>query len=413
MSDALSEAATAGVASAMAKVSTYPFDLLKARMATSDSNQGVFDSLGLIIQQDGVLGLYKGSGPRVTKSVTGKVLYFYLYRTLTNLVLQADKTRCLTAFENVVVGYLSDIFGLPLVMPLDAIATRIQLTKTPTTFVQVAQDLYNEKRLFVSWEAYVLGAMQPALQNTIFDQIKAQVYKGRALSALESFILGVVAASVSMTATYPLDFARTVSQNVSKKTVKRKLTLVVCHTASGECVKLAEKHDLIHLSPTSLKKSLLDSSCSLGDKARSEFTRLGSLSDSIVVDFVFQLIANDEYVSNKRGFLLEGFPAGLLQSETSNLGSKHERIVLIEPGKMGNQMVLLDQDISPEKPSTSVAEILRTTIEREGLKGVFKGLSANLIQGVLSAALMLMIKEKLARIIAALIRKLKHLLGFA
>ena len=217
--DALSEAATAGVASAISKMTTYPFDLLKTKMATAEKQQSLVETASNIVSKDGVGGLYKGSGPRVFKSVTGKVLYYYIYRTLTDAVI-GNESRNLTALENVVVGYFSEVLELPVIMPLDAVATRTQLSKTPVTFLQVAKQLYKENRLFVSWEAYVLGAMQPALQNTIFDQLKARM--NRSLSALESFVLGVIAASISITITYPLDFARTVSQAMSKSVASRR-----------------------------------------------------------------------------------------------------------------------------------------------------------------------------------------------
>jgi len=140
-----------------------------------------------------------------------KVLYFFNYSVLSNLA--RDKAGRVSPFRNLVVGYWAEILELPVIMPLEAVATRVQLSKQ--SGLDAFQALLAERKLFVSLDAYVLGACQPALQNTIFDQL-CNVLK-RDLSTLESFVLGLVASSIAITLTYPLDFARTVAQANRKK----------------------------------------------------------------------------------------------------------------------------------------------------------------------------------------------------
>jgi hypothetical protein len=214
--EALVEAINGGVGSATSKLTLYPFDLLKTRMAKQADGKTLIETIQDILQKDGIHGLYKGSGPKIFKSVTGKVLYFYLYRILSNLAAQMEGSSIstLSMKSNLIVGFFSEVCELPVIMPLEAIATKSQVAKKGESFIDIAKMLYTENKLFVSLDAYVLGALQPAFQMTIFDQIKRRM--ARPLSTLESFMLGVLASSFAITVTYPLDLARTQNQTAEK-----------------------------------------------------------------------------------------------------------------------------------------------------------------------------------------------------
>lgn len=205
--DAIVEALNGGMGSAISKTVTFPLDLIKTRMASAATRTSAAKMASDIVKREGVPGLYKGLRPKLIKSVTGKVLYFYLYKLLGSLFV-TSRNEAMSAAANLVVGFCSELFELPVIMPLEAIATRTQTSKM--SFWEAYSSLYAEGKLYVALDAYVLGAFQPAIQNTLFDQMRMRVQ--RPLSTLESFALGVIASSLAITLTYPLDFARTKAQ---------------------------------------------------------------------------------------------------------------------------------------------------------------------------------------------------------
>ncbi|CAK9096700.1 Probable protein phosphatase 2C 59 (AtPP2C59) (HopW1-1-interacting protein 2) (Protein phosphatase 2C WIN2) (PP2C WIN2) [Durusdinium trenchii] len=297
--EAFIEATNAGVGSACSKLVVYPFDLIKTRMAVSGR------SLAETVQElqeegGGTQGLYRGIGPKLVKSVTGKFFYFYLYSSMSKLRLaaMADPSQGLDTASNLAIGFLSEVLELPLIMPLEAVVSRVQAnTRAGVGAVQIAREMFAEGGLaqfYVSLDAYVLGAMQPAIQMSLFDQLRPLLLRKRAagadLSALEAFCLGTFASSLAVTATYPMDMCRTLSQT-----------------------------------------------------GRSSGRSSGSSNSN-------------------------GDAAG---------------------GKGG-----CDQG-GEERASGNLFRTMRQIVAREGAQGLFKGLSAQLFQSVLSAAIMLMVKEKI------------------
>jgi len=88
--------------------------------------------------------------------------------------------------------------------------------------LDVARNMYKEgglSKFYVSLDAYLFGALQPAIQFSFYDQIRPIMMKNRKgdLSAFEAFCLGTVASSLAVTVTYPMDLCRTLSQTGTGK----------------------------------------------------------------------------------------------------------------------------------------------------------------------------------------------------
>ena len=221
MSAAFIEACNGGVGSAVSKCSTYPLDLIKTRMAAGGGSAG--DVVSEVIKAAGPMGLFQGLRPKLVKSVTGKFLYFYIYKALNDMYtdkiqpkIDGDNRQVVDTFFNILIGYFSEIFELPVIMPLEAVVSRVQNDKDNVGAIVLAQQMYREGGIgafYVALDAYVVGALQPAIQFSVFDRTKALLLKGQAeLSAGQSFLLGVVASSIAVTATYPIELARMIKQ---------------------------------------------------------------------------------------------------------------------------------------------------------------------------------------------------------
>uniref|UniRef100_A0A7S2W8B5 Uncharacterized protein n=1 Tax=Mucochytrium quahogii TaxID=96639 RepID=A0A7S2W8B5_9STRA len=129
--EAFIDATNAGVGSACSKLVVYPFDFIKTRMAMTGKS---FQETVKEIQEEGEggpLSLYKGIQAKLFKSVTGKFLYFYLYSSLSQLrrAATSDPTQPLGTVANLLIGYFSEVLELPVIMPLEAIVSRVQASK--------------------------------------------------------------------------------------------------------------------------------------------------------------------------------------------------------------------------------------------------------------------------------------------
>ena len=227
MSAAFIEACNGGVGSAVSKCSTYPLDLIKTRMAAGGGSAR--EVIAEVVKASGPMGLFQGLRPKLVKSVTGKFLYFYIYKALNDLYtdniqpsVATENRQVVDTLFNILIGYFSEVFELPVIMPLEAVVSRVQNDKDNVGAVVLAKQMYREGGIgafYVALDAYIVGALQPAIQFSFFDRIKAIMLKGQQeLSAAQSFLLGVMASSLAVTVTYPIELARMIKQTTGNDT---------------------------------------------------------------------------------------------------------------------------------------------------------------------------------------------------
>ena len=97
----------------------YPLDAIKTRMQGGETG-GVFSMGGAIIKQDGVLGLWAGSGLGAFQSLVEKFGYFFGYTLLRNLYQRVTGNNAGTIMT-LVIGYLSEWSHLFFTMPMDKV----------------------------------------------------------------------------------------------------------------------------------------------------------------------------------------------------------------------------------------------------------------------------------------------------
>ncbi|KDO31466.1 hypothetical protein SPRG_04081 [Saprolegnia parasitica CBS 223.65] len=171
------------------------------------------------------LSLYKGVGYKAAQSTLSKFLYFYAYTSMANALTSKDAKSLSTAM-NLVVGYLAELFHLPLSLPLEVIITRMQTTKgdTKQSFFQLLQTMWDENNgqlagFYKGFSAYFVLCLQPAIQFTAFEQVKKLYLKSKAsssLSAIEAFMLGAAARSLATLVVFPYIRAKVIMQAKAK-----------------------------------------------------------------------------------------------------------------------------------------------------------------------------------------------------
>ena len=214
--ESLIEAINAAIGTAVSKIATYPLDIIKTKLATSDAGTTVTQVYSELTKTKGTMGLFFGVENKLIKSCTAKFIYFYIYRALLNIV-QGPNGEVSVA-SNLIIGYLGEFLSLPVVMPLEAVVSKSQTDGISGR--RAISMMYKEgglDRFYAAKFAYVVGCMQPAIQYTIYEQIKrayllATKSKNGQLGWFIAFCLGAVTNIIAVTTCYPLEVIRMTQQ---------------------------------------------------------------------------------------------------------------------------------------------------------------------------------------------------------
>lgn len=208
--EALANASSGAVGSVLSKFLTYPMDLLKVKMSVKQKGE-TFGSVIVAMNQEGGLGsFYVGLSPKLVRSGAQKFLYFYLYSALVQLHARWSAGARLGVGANLILGLLADWLSAPVVVPLDLVTTQRQTTKNESIGAIVAR-IYRADGLagfYKGCSGFMSGSIQPAVQFTIYDQIRhlwmrIAAVPGSELSASAAFLLGAGSRMLSELLTYP------------------------------------------------------------------------------------------------------------------------------------------------------------------------------------------------------------------
>ena len=103
------------------------------------------------------------------------------------------------------------------------LATRLQVADANASLLTIIQEVYHEHGLqgfFKGFSASVILCVNPAITNTVFDQLRLRwlaTSGTKSLTAGQAFLLGVIAKVVATLCTYPLTRAKTIVQSGSMK----------------------------------------------------------------------------------------------------------------------------------------------------------------------------------------------------
>jgi hypothetical protein len=218
--DAFATACSGAVAAVVAKSVSYPLDLMKTKLAVAEGNKGPRAVAGELYHEQGIGGFYVGLGPKITKSVVQKFLFFYLYDFFMRRYKSMMGVKNLRVVTNILIGVVADWFASPLVVPINFITTQVQTSTTGDTTLTVISRTLGERGFFAFFDgldSYIAGSWQPAVEFTFFDQLKVVFLRGgrvgNTLSTLQAFCLGFAARAVSEVFTYPTERCALVQQS--------------------------------------------------------------------------------------------------------------------------------------------------------------------------------------------------------
>lgn len=225
-------AATGGI---FATTCTYPLDTLNKRIiAAPVGEKDAATVINKLLKEEGVGGFFKGLPSKLGWSYGGKFLFYGSYSII------KEQYKALTGKElsftaDLLAGYMSEWSTLPVALPFEAIATRMQSLKGYSLGQTVSQ-MWQDKGIWAFYNglsAYIFLCITPAITNTIFEQIKQYVVSkrqgkgGTTLSTGQAFVIGAIARAISTTIMYPYLRAKTKIQTKKEGEVIETATEVI------------------------------------------------------------------------------------------------------------------------------------------------------------------------------------------
>ena len=184
------------------------------------TSPGMIQYARQMYQEGGIAAFYAGIETSAIQSATEKALYFFAYTGLKNGYKTLTGAHSIDTLPNLILGCLAEWAHLPVTLPIDCLTTKIQTDATGAGPYALLISMLSEKGMagmYKGIQAYTVLCLKPAIQYTVFEQVKHIVLAGRreraprngriqdsdALSAAEAFFLGMVARTVATIICFP------------------------------------------------------------------------------------------------------------------------------------------------------------------------------------------------------------------
>mmetsp|Transcript_4430 Transcript_4430/g.5128 ORF Transcript_4430/g.5128 Transcript_4430/m.5128 type:complete len:310 (+) Transcript_4430:79-1008(+) len=237
----ISEVLSASVGGAISASILYPLEVLKTKMQaeTKPSNDdketeeeeeedrskfSMVEYASYLHKTHGIGVFFAGIETSAFQSATEKALYFFAYTGLKGIYRGLNGGAAPKTLSSLVIGCIAEWAHLPITLPLDCWTTAIQTNKIPSQGpIQLLLAMLSDKGLkgmYKGIQAYTVLCLKPALQYTVFEQVKAAVVSSRPsnmLNAAEAFALGMVARTISTVLIFPYLRAKVVLQTSGRK----------------------------------------------------------------------------------------------------------------------------------------------------------------------------------------------------
>jgi len=212
--------------------------LLKQKYATA-AGEGMTSYASLMYENEGgITPFYSGVATSAFQSATEKSLYFFAYTFLKNGWTDITGNPNIGALSNLILGCFAEWAHLPVTLPIDCVTTAIQTDdKNRGAFVLLGNILSTKGigGFYKGIEAYTVLCLKPAIQYTVYEQVKQFVISARranaaaatgnnstrttkdvvdeSLNAAEAFFLGMFARVIATMLTYPYLRAKVMLQS--------------------------------------------------------------------------------------------------------------------------------------------------------------------------------------------------------
>jgi len=226
---ALVQATAGALGGLVASVGLQPVEVVKTRVQVSDSGTSTLETAGDILKDEGLVGFFRGVSAKSAETSVKNFVYFYIYDALNT---SAKLRWKLTTPMKLLLGYTAGVGTTTLTMPLEVLATKVQVASAGKGALAVLRATLDKEGLRGFFRGYwfnVLLCVNPAISNTCFDKLKAAILRYEAtqwrkmgksftfqtyptLNPGQAFMLGAVAKGIATIVTFPLVRIKTMMQ---------------------------------------------------------------------------------------------------------------------------------------------------------------------------------------------------------
>ncbi|KAI3440433.1 uncharacterized protein J3R85_003500 [Psidium guajava] len=219
--ESLSDATSGAVGSLLSTTVLYPLDTCKTKYQAEVQAHGqqkyryLSDVLWEAISNRQVLSLYQGLGTKNLQSFVAQFVYFYGYSYFKRLYIERSGYKSVGTKANLVLAAAAGACTAILTQPLDTAAARMQTSafgKSKGLWQTLTEGDWSH--VFDGLGISLLLTSNPAIQYTVFDQLKQRLLKSKqnktdkgsspeSLSAFSAFALGALSKSIATILTYP------------------------------------------------------------------------------------------------------------------------------------------------------------------------------------------------------------------
>ncbi|MED6128330.1 NAD(+) salvage pathway protein [Stylosanthes scabra] len=239
--ESLAEATSGAIGSLLSTTILYPLDTCKTKYQAEARSHGrqrykhLSDVLFEAIANRQVFSLYQGLGTKNLQSFISQFVYFYGYSYFKRLYLEKSGNKSIGTKANLLIAAAAGACTAVATQPLDTASSRMQTSdfgKSKGLLHTLTEGTWSDA--FDGLSISLLLTSNPAIQYTVFDQLKQRALKNKqnnddkaSLSAFMAFFLGAVSKSVATCLTYPAIRCKVIIQSAdseeanSKKEIKK------------------------------------------------------------------------------------------------------------------------------------------------------------------------------------------------
>ncbi|KAI4349985.1 hypothetical protein L6164_010518 [Bauhinia variegata] len=218
--ESLAEATSGAIGSLLSTTILYPLDTCKSkyqaevRVLGKQKYRNLSDVLWEAISNRQLLSLYQGLGTKNLQSFISQFVYFYGYSYFKKLYLKKSGSKSIGTKANLLIAAAAGACNAIVTQPLDTASSRMQTSafgKSKGLLMTLAEGSWTNA--FDGLNISLLLTSNPAIQYTVFDQLKQRALKNKqnkdqalspaSLSAFMAFLLGAISKSVATVLTYP------------------------------------------------------------------------------------------------------------------------------------------------------------------------------------------------------------------
>eukprot|EP00808_Paulinella_micropora_P012412 g1132.t1 len=216
----VNQLACGGLAGAIARTSVAPMDRVKILLQTQHlvhlgqkKYTGIFQTMQVIIKEEGVAKLWRGNGVNVIRVVPYSATQFAAYDFYKSLLLGDKHATELTTVERLLSGALAGMTATSITHPLDVVRLRLAVNPELVGWYGAFKDVVSENGARSLMKGYTptLLSLAPfiGINFATFDTLKTWYYPNDGpKNSWIVLLLGASAGIFAQTCCYPLDTIR-------------------------------------------------------------------------------------------------------------------------------------------------------------------------------------------------------------